>query len=99
MLRILVPSAALRRPLRQTLETMKKHLRPNPHTVSEPISVTLNDGTVVTGTLWLHPSRVGSFEVEYQGMRNTDGRTDYSSTAHLRGIASAILKEMADGKK
>ena len=74
---------------------MKKRLQPNPHTVSEPISTTLLDGTKVTGTLWLHPSRLGSFEVEYNGMRKTDGRTDYVQIAHLRSIARMILAELA----
>jgi len=75
---------------------MKAHLRPNPHTVSEPISTTLADGRKVKGTLWLHPSRSGSFEVEYDGLRKSDGRSDYASYTHIRLIAIAILKELAE---
>jgi hypothetical protein len=49
----------------------------------------------VIGTLWLHPSRCGSFEVEYGGMRETDGRTDYTDIGQIRGIARLKLREMA----
>ena len=75
---------------------MKKHLRPSLHTVSEVISTTLKDVRQVTGTLWLHPSRTGSFEVEYDGIRRSDGRTDYASYTHIRLIAIAILSELAE---
>lgn len=74
---------------------MKKS-KPNPHTISESISVTLKNGKTITGTLWLHPSRKGSFEVEYNGIRCTDYRTDYYHEGHMRGIAMAILMEMAE---
>ena len=63
-------------------------------TVSEIITVSVNDKTV-TGTLWLHPSKRGRFEVEYNGIRKSDGRTDYANENHLRSIAKIILKEMA----
>jgi hypothetical protein len=73
----------------------RRRQKPNEHTISEPLSVTLRDGTVVTGTLWLHPSHRGSFEVEYRGVRRTDGRTDYSNEGHLKAIARRILYELA----
>ena len=75
---------------------MPRRTEENQHTISEPLSVTLGDGTVVTGTLWLHPSRRGSFEVEYNGMRNSDYRTDYSDEGHLKGIARMLLRELAE---
>lgn len=75
---------------------MKKLLRDNPHTVATPISATLRDGTVVKGTLWLRPSRVGSFEVEHSGVRNGDGRSDYASEANIKMIARPMLVELAE---
>jgi hypothetical protein len=66
-------------------------------TVSEPLSTTLKDGRVVHGTLWLHPSRRGSFEVEYHGERKTDGRADYTNIEHIRSIARIVLTELAGG--
>jgi hypothetical protein len=72
-----------------------RKLEPNPHTVPEPLSTTVNDGRIVTGTLWLHPSGLGSFEVEYNGLRNSDHRTDYTDSQHLRSVARLILAEMA----
>jgi len=74
---------------------MKKY-KPNHHTVSESITVTLSDGKIATGILWLHPSLMGSFEVEYNGIRKPDGRTDYTNVGHIRAIAKVILKEMAE---
>lgn len=71
-------------------------MKANPHTVSEPLSIPLRDGNVVTGTLWLRPSRRGSFEVEYEGCRKTDGRFDYTSETHIRAMARMILREMAE---
>lgn len=68
----------------------------NPHTVKESTSTTLTDGTPITGTLWLHPSRKGSFEVEYRGVRKSDGRTDYTNEAHITSIANMILRELAE---
>ncbi len=65
-------------------------------TVSEPLTTTLESGAKVTGTLWLHPSRRGGFEVEYEGVRRTDGRTDYIDIAHIRSIARIMLREMAE---
>lgn len=66
------------------------------HTIFEPLSVTLGSGKVIMGTLWLHPSRRGSFQVEYGGMRKTDGRADYTNEAHIRSIARLILRELAE---
>ena len=65
------------------------------YTIQEAISAHLKDGREVTGTLWLHASRVGSFEVEYDGRRASDNRTDYTYTTHLKAIARRILAEMA----
>jgi len=64
-------------------------------TVSVPLTVALGDGTTARGSLWMHPSRKGRFEVEYKGQRKSDGRSDYMSEAHIRAIAVFILKEMA----
>ncbi len=64
-------------------------------TVSKPISTTRKDGSVVAGTMWMHASRRGGFEVEYDGRRASDGRTDYTSEGHMTSIARAILAEMA----
>jgi hypothetical protein len=75
-----------------------KHRRPNQHTISQEISTTLKDGAKVTGTLWLHPSRRGSFEVEYNGRRASDHRNDYTSETAMKGMARTILREMAEGK-
>lgn len=75
---------------------MARRQKPNEHTVSEPLSTTLKDGSIITGTLWLHPSRRGSFEVEYKGMRKSDHRTDYTSEAHIKAIAMTILRELAE---
>ena len=67
----------------------------NDLTVPESITTIFN-GKTVTGTLWLHPSRRGRFEVEYNGMRKTDNRTDYTDEGHIRGIAKLILQEMVE---
>jgi hypothetical protein len=75
---------------------MKKLLQNNPHTVATPISATLRDGTVVTGTLWLRPSRLGSFEVEHGGVRNGDGRFDHTSEAKIKMSARLMLVELAE---
>lgn len=64
--------------------------------VSEPLTAKLSGGAEVNGVLWLHPSRRGSFEVEYKGIRRTDGRTDYTDISHIRSIARIILREMAE---
>lgn len=64
--------------------------------VSEPLTITLQGATKITGTLWLHPSRRGGFEVEYNGVRRTDGRTDYTNIGHIRAIARMMLREMAE---
>jgi hypothetical protein len=65
-------------------------------TVSMPLSITLKNGTTVTGMLWLHPSRRGRFEVEYDGVRKSDGRTDYTSEGHIIAIARLLLRELAE---
>jgi hypothetical protein len=66
---------------------MSKRDKSNEHTVSQPLSVTMKDGSTIAGTLWLHPSRRGSFEVEYDGVRKTDHRSDYTNESHIIGIA------------
>ena len=66
------------------------------YTISEPISTRLADGTTIAGRLWLLPSRIGSFQVEYGGKRKYDGRADYWDVGHMRGIAVVILREMAE---
>lgn len=75
---------------------MKSRNEPNQHTVSAALTVTLNNGETVTGTLWLHPSRMGSFEVEYKGNRKSDDRTNYTDERHIRMIAKQLLREMAE---
>jgi hypothetical protein len=67
----------------------------NPHTVAEPLTVTLGNGTEVVGTVWLHPSRRGSFEVEYGGRRVGNGRAGYSSPDEMREAAREMLRGMA----
>jgi len=64
-------------------------------TVSEPLSVTLRDGAVIEGHLWMHVSRRGGFEVEYQGRRHSDYRRDYVHEVQMRGMARILLAEMA----
>ncbi len=78
---------------------MKSRHEPNPHTVAEPLTATLPDGKTITGTLWLHPSGIGSFEVEYKEIRMSDGKTNYTNGAHMRAIAKQILREMAEGSE
>lgn len=63
--------------------------------VSEPLTITLESGRVVSGILWLHPSGRGKFEVEYHGHRKTDGRS-YTDAAHLMAIARILLRELAE---
>jgi len=67
----------------------------NSLTVSEPLSTTLRDGRTIHGTLWMHASGSGSFQVEYRGDRKTDGRSHYTNAGEIRGIARLILAEMA----
>ena len=66
-------------------------------TVSEPLSTTLHDGTVIHGVLWMHVSKCGGFEVEYDGRRHSDYRSDYVHDGHIRAWARVILAEMAGG--
>src|SRR5579872_2981170 len=68
-----------------------------PLTVSELLSVALNDGTVVNGVFWTHASGRGGFEVEYHGRRHSDYRRDYTGPDHMRGTARIILAEMVGG--
>jgi hypothetical protein len=66
-------------------------------TVSEPISATLADGSVAHGVLWMHASRRGGFEVEFNGRRSSDYRRDYVDDGQIRAWARVILAEMAGG--
>jgi hypothetical protein len=68
-------------------------------TVSEPISTTLREGTVIHGVIWMHVSRRRGFEVEYQGRRKSDYRRDYTDKGHMRAIARLILAEMVSDEK
>jgi hypothetical protein len=68
-------------------------------TVSKPLSIILHDGTIAEGTLWMHDSHSGRFDVEYKGMRKTDYRTDYTNEGQIRLIAILILKELADAEQ
>jgi hypothetical protein len=74
---------------------MPKRKREDELTVSRPISVTLPDGRMINGTIWMHVSRRGRFEVEYGGRRKSDGRSDYTSEGHMSAIAKFLLTEMA----
>jgi hypothetical protein len=71
----------------------------NQLTVSKPLSITLDDGTIAEGTLWMPASHSGRFEVEYKGMRRTDYRTDYTNEGQIRLIAILILKELVDAEQ
>jgi hypothetical protein len=71
----------------------------NPHTVAEPLTVTMGNGSEVVGTVWLHPSRRGSFEVEYQGQRVGNGRAGYSHAEEMREAAREMLRGMASRKR
>ena len=75
---------------------MEQTMNENSLAENESISTTLSNGSVVTGTLWLHPSGKGSFSVEYQGREKSDGRTDCDNTAHMKSIAKCILRELAE---
>jgi hypothetical protein len=67
--------------------------------VSKVLSIILHDGTTAEGTLWMHPSCSGGFEVEYKGMRKTDYRTDYANEGQMRLIAVFILNELVDAER
>ena len=77
-------------------EAMIKPAPPSEHSVPVAISANLQDGSVVTGIMWMLPARVGSFEIEYDGVRRTDGRSDYTGQAHMRSIARMLLQELAE---
>jgi hypothetical protein len=68
----------------------------NPHTVPETLTVTMGNGTEVIGTVWLHPSRRGSFEVEYEGRRVGNGRAGYAGVDEMREAARTMLRGMAE---
>ena len=65
-------------------------------THSEAIEAILSNGTTVKGTLWTLPSGVGKFEVEFNGRRISDGRSDYSNKSELKAIARTVLRELAE---
>jgi hypothetical protein len=71
---------------------------PETLTVWKQIEATCWDGRVVTGTgtLWMNASRRGRFEVEYNGMRRTDGRSDYTNEAEINFFARRLLLEMTE---
>jgi hypothetical protein len=79
--------------------TVARHRKDEGLTVSKALSIILHDGTTAQGTLWMHPSCSGGFEVEYQGMRKTDYRTDYANEEQMRLIAVFILKELFDAEQ
>jgi hypothetical protein len=64
-------------------------------TVSVPLTVSLPSGRTVTGTLWMHVSRRGRFEVEYRGVRKSDDRTHYENEGEIRAMARIVLAEIA----
>jgi hypothetical protein len=66
-------------------------------TASEPLSITLDDGSVIDGTLWFHPSRRGQFKVSHGGISKTNGRS-YMTLQHMRAVARIILREMTGGQ-
>ena len=66
-------------------------------TASEPLSITLDDGSVIDGTLWFHPSRRGQFKVSHGGISKTNGRS-YVTLQHMRAVARIILREMTGGQ-
>ena len=51
----------------------KRHDPLDTLTVSVPLTVALGDGTTARGSLWMHPSRKGRFEVEYKGSESLTG--------------------------
>jgi hypothetical protein len=71
----------------------------NPHTVAEPLTVTMGNGTEVVGTVWFHPSRRGSFEVEYGGRRVGNGRAGYAHPEEMREAAREMLRGMAQTQR
>ena len=80
-------------------EAMIKPTPPSEHGVPVAISANLQDGSVVTGIMCMLPDRMGSFEVEYEGVRRTDGRSYDTGEAHMRSIARMLLQELAEQSK
>jgi hypothetical protein len=76
---------------------MRKNQTAEALTVSEPLSVTLAEGSVVEGALWTHPSGKGRFKVSYAGRSKLDVRA-YMSVEHTRSVATIALREMAEGR-
>jgi len=77
----------------------------------EPVTVSLPDGSPVTGLLCTSSSRPGYFWVEYNGRRKTDARSYREPTwtkgpdgdpvradqsVYMRSIARIILREMTE---
>ena len=66
-------------------------------TASEPISTTLEDGSIVEGTLGFHPSGKGRFKVSYAGKSKMELRS-YMGVEYMRSGAMILLREMADAQ-
>jgi hypothetical protein len=64
-------------------------------TASEPISTTLEDGSIVEGTLGFHPSGKGRFKVSYAG-KSIMGTRSYIGVEYMRPGAMILLRQMAD---
>ncbi len=64
-------------------------------TASEPISTTLEDGSIVEGTLGFHPSGKGRFKVSYAG-KSIMGMRSYIGVEYMRPGAMILLRQMAD---
>jgi hypothetical protein len=78
---------------------------------TEPITITLPNGTSVTGLVCMSSVRPGHFWVEYNGRRKTDGRcyrepiwtegpdrepVRASQRGYMVSIAQTILREMTE---
>jgi hypothetical protein len=63
-------------------------------TASEPISTTLEDGSIVEGTLGFHPSGKGRFKVSYAGKSIMGMRSDIG-VEYMRPGAMILLRQMA----
>jgi hypothetical protein len=67
-------------------------------TASEPISTTLEDGSIVQGILGFHPSGKGRFKVSYAG-KSTMGTRSYIAVEYMRSGAIILLRQMADAER